>query len=147
MNRLGRFESITPEPGATAWQSRIQTQVQILGSGPLCSVAPPRDPCQGFSFLTSCTNIQHPPGAIKGWSTHLASVLQTLEFSAPWEGPLNNHLSPSGATLSFLCKEKEAQVLETDWDPLIWSHRLTFRVIICQGQVQEEKGKSEELAN
>ena len=87
------------------------------------------------------------PRAIKGWSTPLASVLQMLEFSAPWEGQVNNHLLPSGAMLSFLCKEKEAQVLETDWDPLIWSHRLTFRGIICQGQVQEEKGKSEELAN
>ena len=56
-----------------------------------------------------------------------------------------------GDTITFKVfrdnKEKEVQVLETKWDPLIWSHRLTFRVIICQGQEQEEKGKSEELAN
>ena len=92
---------------------------------------------------------KHPasPRAIKGWSTPLASVLQTLGFSAPRGEQVSNHLLSSGATLSLLCKEKEVQVLETKWDPLIWSHRLTFRVIICQGQEQEEKGKSEELAN
>lgn len=86
-------------------------------SGPFCSIVHLKIHFKAPAFLYHAqTSSRHPPGPLS-WSTPLASILQTLGFSAPWGEQVSNPLVLWGHAITPL--QRKVQVLETKWDPLI----------------------------